>query len=336
MLGLFTSKAYMEPADAVPIARRKLQQVLAAEDLVPGSHDYKVAVALIENFPLDELLVGDDRGAARRRSSSCSSCRSSASVRLFAHRDIYGRSVSLLVALPRDRFNAELRQHLQDLFMERFHGASVDYHLALGETDPAQIHFRIHVAEGADPRRVPSPSSSRRSSRSRAPGTTGCSSDSSPSTAKREGGLWSRWEGRLPEYYKSSTDIMRAVLDIEQLEQLGADDGPRRRAPERARSGRAAHARRALQDRRARGPLGADADARGARARRSSRRYRSALRAARDDGDIFLHDFGVLGADGTPLDVERGRRPRCRGDRGRLARRAPSPTASTASSCSPA
>jgi glutamate dehydrogenase len=34
---------------------------------------------------------------------------------------------------------------------------------------------------------------------------------------------WSRWEGRLPEYYKSSTEIVRAVLDIEHLEQLGAE-----------------------------------------------------------------------------------------------------------------
>ena len=82
------------------------------------------------------------------------------------------RRVAVLVALPRDRFNAELRHRLQDLFLERFNGSSVDYHLSLGEEEQARIHFTVHV-DGDDPRGLASPTSSRRSSRSRAPGTTG-------------------------------------------------------------------------------------------------------------------------------------------------------------------
>jgi len=39
LVGLFTSKAYMEASSTIPILRRKLSKILADEDLLPGSHD---------------------------------------------------------------------------------------------------------------------------------------------------------------------------------------------------------------------------------------------------------------------------------------------------------
>jgi glutamate dehydrogenase len=221
LLGLFTSKAYMEPAGSVPIARRKLQQVLAAEDLAPGSHDYKVAVALVENFPLDELLSASTE-TLRSTVAQLLELQEQRGVRLFAHRDIFDRSVSLLVTLPRDRFNAELRHRLQDLFMERFHGTSVDYHLALGETDPAQIHFRIHVADGQIPDvafadlehevvQLARTWEDRLLERLVA------------AHGEREGrARWSRWAHRFPGYYKTGFPPSRGDLDIESLERLRA------------------------------------------------------------------------------------------------------------------
>ena len=56
--------------------------------------------------------------------------------------------MSVVVALPRDRFNADLRKALQALFLERFNGTTIDYHLSLGETESARIFFTIHVAPG--------------------------------------------------------------------------------------------------------------------------------------------------------------------------------------------
>ena len=45
LIGLFTSKAYMEPAAKTPLLHHKLEQLIAAEDLIPGSHDYKAVVS---------------------------------------------------------------------------------------------------------------------------------------------------------------------------------------------------------------------------------------------------------------------------------------------------
>ena len=57
MLGLFTTKAYAEPASQTPLLHRKLRRSSRAEDLIEGSHDYKAAVSLFDSFPKDELLA---------------------------------------------------------------------------------------------------------------------------------------------------------------------------------------------------------------------------------------------------------------------------------------
>jgi glutamate dehydrogenase len=51
LIGLFTTKAYAEPASETPVLHRKLQRILASEDLIVGSHDYKSAVSLFESVP---------------------------------------------------------------------------------------------------------------------------------------------------------------------------------------------------------------------------------------------------------------------------------------------
>src|SRR5262249_13845966 len=55
-LGLFTSKAYAEEAAEIPLLRRMLRHILAAEQVVPGSHDYKEIVTVFNALPKLELI----------------------------------------------------------------------------------------------------------------------------------------------------------------------------------------------------------------------------------------------------------------------------------------
>ena len=125
----------------------KLEQLIVAEDLIPGSHDYKAVVALFESFPKDELFQASAE-EIRRLVVGLLQLEKHGGIRVLIRRDLYGRNVSVVVALPRDRFNADLRKRLQALFLERFHGTTIDYHLSLGETESARIFFTIHVAPG--------------------------------------------------------------------------------------------------------------------------------------------------------------------------------------------
>ena len=55
-IGLFTAQAYEEPASAVPLIRRKIEQVLARAGLGPGSHNDKRLKNVLATYPRDELF----------------------------------------------------------------------------------------------------------------------------------------------------------------------------------------------------------------------------------------------------------------------------------------
>ena len=55
-VGLFTSKAYSEEAQHIPVLSAKLREVIEAEHAAPGSHNYKELVAAFNSFPKEELF----------------------------------------------------------------------------------------------------------------------------------------------------------------------------------------------------------------------------------------------------------------------------------------
>ena len=86
MVGLFTSKAYSEPASKTPLLHRKLEQIVDAEDLYEGSHDYKAVVTIFESFPKDELFAAPT-DELREQVMGLLQVHETKDVRLFARRD---------------------------------------------------------------------------------------------------------------------------------------------------------------------------------------------------------------------------------------------------------
>src|SRR6185369_9058449 len=56
-VGLFTSKAYAEEASDIPLLRRMLAQIEAAEQVLPRSHDHKELVSVFNALPKTELFA---------------------------------------------------------------------------------------------------------------------------------------------------------------------------------------------------------------------------------------------------------------------------------------
>jgi glutamate dehydrogenase len=224
MIGLFTSKAYMEPAAKTPLLHHKLEQVLTAEDLIPGSHDYKSATTLFESFPKDELFQAS-AGELRRLIGGLLQLERHGGIRVLVRRDLYGRSISIVVALPRDRFNATLRKSLQRLFMERFHGSTVDYHLSLGETENARIFFTVHVDRGVQIPEVPYEELEEEVERL----ARTWDDDLRDALIDRVGpdraaALAEQYAARFPDYYKSNRDWDLVVGDVLKLEEMERTD----------------------------------------------------------------------------------------------------------------
>ncbi len=149
-LGLYTHTAYSATPWEIPVIRRKARQVLERSGLPHGGHDYKALVDIIETYPRDELLqiseddlftiaMGVFQLGERRR------------VRLFVRRDNFGRFLSCLVYIPRDRFNTRNRERIEEILERELHGQTVDYGTRVTESVLARLHYVIHV----DPTDVP-------------------------------------------------------------------------------------------------------------------------------------------------------------------------------------
>ena len=102
-LGLFSSAAYRTSVSELPVVRRKVAEVLDRSGLSPRSHSGKDLMEILETYPRDELfqittddlyrtVIGVLRMAGRRQ------------LRVFVRNDAYGRFISCLIYLPRDRF----------------------------------------------------------------------------------------------------------------------------------------------------------------------------------------------------------------------------------------
>ena len=139
-VGLFTSKAYAEEAQHIPVLRAKLREVLESEGAAPGSHDYKEIVSTFNSFPKDELFrapVAELRAQLRL----ILDVKSQAAVRLFVAPDLRHGNVIALVVMPRDAGSADLSRRIQDTLAAALHGTLVYYYLALGEGYTARLHF---------------------------------------------------------------------------------------------------------------------------------------------------------------------------------------------------
>ncbi len=139
-VGLFTSKAYAEESEHIPVLRAKLKEVLKNEHARPGSHDYKEIVSVFNSFPKDELFRAPVE-ELREQLRIVLDVKSEAAVRLSVISDEHRGHVIVLIVMPRDAFSADVRHRLQEMLGERLGGALLYYYLALGEGYTARLHF---------------------------------------------------------------------------------------------------------------------------------------------------------------------------------------------------
>ncbi len=147
LLGLFTSKAYAERASETPMLHRKLRQVLDAEDLIEGSHDYKAAVTLFDSFPKEELFAAPVE-ELREVVVALTGLEGSDRVRVLARRAADGRSAAAIIALPRSRYGPALMSRLTELLRRRYETSGVDAHHVLDEGQRVRVHFSMYSADG--------------------------------------------------------------------------------------------------------------------------------------------------------------------------------------------
>jgi glutamate dehydrogenase len=146
-LGLYTHDAYTESITRIPVLRRKLTEMLAAFGFAADGHDGKDLAEFMESYPREDLfqttvaqLVPVAEGVLRLRERT--------QPRLFLRKDIYGRYMSCLLYLPRDRYTTQVRLRTQEILRKALDGASVDYSVMVGESSVARLHIVVRAKRG--------------------------------------------------------------------------------------------------------------------------------------------------------------------------------------------
>ena len=139
-IGLFTSAAQSTPVDEIPVLRRKLRQVLEADEALPGSHDYKAIVTAFNSMPREDLF-GNEAEQLHQDIRSIISLEQERGAKLRLRPDPLKRGIGAMVMMPRESFTGDVRRAIQSFLQERLQASHVDYRLALGED---QNHARFH------------------------------------------------------------------------------------------------------------------------------------------------------------------------------------------------
>jgi glutamate dehydrogenase len=152
-VGLYTHTAHIAPIVGIPVLRRKLAQVLATAALSRDSHDGKDLVEILEDFPREELF---EMSAEELTPIALGVLRLSErkQTRLFLRRDRYGRYMSCLLYLPRDRYTTKVRLRAQDILKTELHGASEDYSAMVGDSALARLYVVVRGELGRPVPRV--------------------------------------------------------------------------------------------------------------------------------------------------------------------------------------
>ena len=296
LLGLFTTKAYAEPASETPLLHRKLRQALEAEDLIEGSHDYKAAVAVFDSFPKDELFAAPVEDL-QRAVAALMSLEGTDRVRLLGRRDPDGRSASLILSIPRDRYDARLVERLRNYLARQFPGADVTPHHVLEEGERVRVHFSIHDGRGLPERPL-------RELEEKAVRLARTWDDEVLAVLLERHGpargraLAEAWVRHFPEHYKGYTDVGLAAHDVVCFDRLAAGEAivvSLQPVAEGAQTRVALYKRGAKAELSNIMPMLEDLGLRVVE--------EIATRLVDADGETWVQEFRVLGPGGEPVDL---------------------------------
>ncbi|MFM6848337.1 MAG: NAD-glutamate dehydrogenase, partial [Terrabacter sp.] len=224
-LGLFSSAAYTESVTRIPVLREKVAEVMRHAGFDPRSHAGKALMDTLENYPRDELFhtspdelapVAQDVMSARARRQ----------LRAFVRRDTYGRYVSVLVYLPRDRYSTAVRERFSDILREQLGGEHVEFTARVNESTTARVHFVVHPPKGDSIPPIDVADLERRlTEASRSWRDDFVAAVVSEHGEDRGSRLARVWADAFPEAYKEDYEPQRGSADLGRIEAIEGDEG---------------------------------------------------------------------------------------------------------------
>ncbi|MEE2565326.1 NAD-glutamate dehydrogenase [Hyphobacterium marinum] len=141
-VGLFTADAYDRMARDVPLIRRKVRNVLERAGKIPGTHSEKKLRNIVENYPRDELFQTDEDDLLAI-GLGILHLYDRPRTKIFIRRDRFDRFISVLLFVPRDRYNSKVREQAGEMIRAAFDGRLSAYYPQFGDGPLARVHFIV-------------------------------------------------------------------------------------------------------------------------------------------------------------------------------------------------
>ena len=148
-IGHFTATAYNRSPRSIPLLRQKVERLVKRSGFSPASHDGKALTHVLETYPRDDLLQGSEKQIFRN-AIGILHLSTRPRTRLFIRPDRFGRFLSCLVYVPRDRYDTELRAKIGDILADAFDGRIATWAPSFSSEVLVRVHFVVALNSEVD------------------------------------------------------------------------------------------------------------------------------------------------------------------------------------------
>jgi glutamate dehydrogenase len=150
IVGLFTSTAYTRSTRTIPYLRRKVDAVVRRAGFDPDGHFGKALANVLESYPRDELFQIDE-DTLYQFAQAVLQLDERPRVRVLPRADRFDRFVSVLVYVPRERYDSNVRKAIGDYLAGAYAGRVSAFIPFFPEGPLVRVQFIIGRSEGAAP-----------------------------------------------------------------------------------------------------------------------------------------------------------------------------------------
>lgn len=146
-VGLFTSVTYSRSLRSIPVLKHKSDTVMRRSGFESASHDGRALRHILEKYPRDELFQ-IDVDDLYKTCLSILRLQERQRIALYCRKDLFGRYVSCLVYVPRDRFETRLRLKFQHILEQELKGICTNFSSSVDDSPLVRVLFTIAIHQG--------------------------------------------------------------------------------------------------------------------------------------------------------------------------------------------
>jgi glutamate dehydrogenase len=150
IVGLFTASAYTNTTGEVPYLRHKVAKIIARAGFDPASYAGRALLNVLENYPRDELFQIDE-DTLYDFAIDIMNLSERPRIRALARADEFDRFVSVLVFVPKDRYDTSVRVRIGQFLAGIYEGRVSASYPTYPEGPLARTHYIIGRDEGQTP-----------------------------------------------------------------------------------------------------------------------------------------------------------------------------------------